>query len=63
MVQNNRNERIESTENQLAQIRDEKQKVKSVLDGQLHEHHICLQYVIKNLKEMKKMGAAEADLN
>ena len=63
LVKKNRTERIESTNEKLADIQDRKKKIKDDMDIQLKEHHSCLKQVISDLAEVQQCGDQEEEYN
>ena len=63
MVKKNRSERIENTNEKLADIQERKKKIKDDMDYQLREHHSCLKQVISELAEVQQRGDQEEEYN
>ena len=63
IVQKNQNERIMNTKQQLALIRERKQKVKDEMDEQTQEQQSCKQYIMQNLSTLQRIGRTQEDVD
>lgn len=56
LVKKNRQERIDGTNEKLAEIQHKKNQIKNDIEDKVREHRECIKQVIQDLAEVKRKG-------